>query len=137
MDDFTSTSDSRNLRYPTVNCIGMATSSHQFPRLPLELREEIWKFVVRPAQPGAHYFRVCLLEDSKDISTQLRQMRARLAAPQCLPRGVEFTADAQKATPISWTANNTSVYLTDYGLLTACKETRLVIGIILLKVLYT
>lgn len=38
-----------------------------------------------------------------------------------------FTPDAQMAAHVSWTVNNPSVYLTDYGLRTACKESRFVI----------
>lgn len=55
-----------------------------------------------------------------------RISKSRLAAPRCLPRGVDFNPDAQAAAPISWTLNNPSAYHFDSGLWTACKESLLV-----------
>ncbi|KAK3291174.1 uncharacterized protein B0H64DRAFT_409989 [Chaetomium fimeti] len=113
----------------------MAAEFHFFPRLPWELREKIWKLVIRPAEPGVHVFRLC----SQGHSSRKSEHRAFtdqddrrpclwwLAAPQCLPKGVDFSPASREAAPISWTLNNPSTYLIDSGLWTACKESMLII----------
>ncbi|KAK0744359.1 hypothetical protein B0T21DRAFT_357689 [Apiosordaria backusii] len=113
----------------------MAADFHFFPLLPWELREMIWKLAIRPALPGAHVFRVYNANDSEHNGPEHETSRddypwiskSRLAAPRCLPRGVDFDPAAQAAAPISWTLNNPSTYLIDSGLWAACKESLLVI----------
>jgi hypothetical protein len=117
----------------------MAAEFHFFPFLPWELRNQIWKLAIRPALPGAHVFRVSNTnaseqngpdhETSDDDSLLISSSTSisRLAAPQCLPKGVDFSPAAQAAAPISWALNNPSTYLIDSGLWTACKESLLVI----------
>ncbi|KAK6072153.1 hypothetical protein SCUP515_07485 [Seiridium cupressi] len=98
---------------------------HPFPRLPLELREQIWAEAIRPRQPGAHFFTIYNNGRQDEISeigqhvvaTSKKNIRpCSLAAPRC--RGREF----------SWTSHNPSAYLTDRGLWTACWESRLMMG---------
>jgi hypothetical protein len=113
----------------------MAAEFHFFPLLPWELREMIWELAARPALPGAHLFRVYNADDSEHADPKNETSRhayrgvskPRLAAPRCLPRGVDFSPAAQADAPISWTLNNPSTYLIDSGLWTACKESLLVI----------
>lgn len=105
----------------------MATEFHLFPFLPWELRDQIWKLAIRPDLPGAHIFRVSDADahETSDDNDSYRCAKSLLAAPQCLPKSVDFTPAAQAAAPISWTLNNPSTYLIDSGLWTACKESRL------------
>ncbi|KAH6650518.1 hypothetical protein F5144DRAFT_637426 [Chaetomium tenue] len=112
----------------------MATDFHFFPFLPWELRDKIWKFAIRPAVPGAHVFSI---RNGRPKHTNPDHQTPRddyphisessLAAPRCLPRGVDFSPAAQEAAPISWALNNPSTYLVDSGLWAACKESRLAI----------
>ncbi|KAK3934570.1 hypothetical protein QBC46DRAFT_324884 [Diplogelasinospora grovesii] len=112
----------------------MPDTFHFFPLLPLELREAIWTFAVRPPRPGAHIFRVYSEEEAETMDRQYEtdsEGRIRpfpaVAAPQCLPRDAHFTLSARASAPVSWTSHNSSAYLIDSGLWTACKESRLVI----------
>lgn len=107
----------------------MATEFHLFPFLPWELRDQIWKLAIRPDLPGAHIFRVSDADDheTSDDNDSYRCAKSLLAAPQCLPKSVDFTPAAPAAATISWTLNNPSTYLIDSGLWTACKESRLAI----------
>ncbi|KAK3380000.1 hypothetical protein B0T24DRAFT_523231 [Lasiosphaeria ovina] len=113
----------------------MAAGFHFFPLLPWELREKIWKLATRPALPGAHVFRVYNANDSEHTGPEHETSRdnypwiskSRLAAPRCLPRGVDFDPAIQAAAPISWTLNNPLTYLIDSGLWAACKELLLAI----------
>lgn len=114
----------------------MAIEFHLFSFLPWELRDQIWKLAIRPDLPGAHVFRVRNPNASKQDDPDHRTSddddancgaKSLLAAPQCLPQGVDFTPAAQAAAPISWTLNNPSTYLIDSGLWTACKESLLVL----------
>lgn len=114
----------------------MATEFHFFSFLPWELRDQIWKLAIRPDLPGAHVFRVRSTKASEQDDANHKTSddddsncgaKSLLAAPQCLPQGVDFTPAAQAAAPISWTLNNPSTYLLDSGLWTACKESLLAI----------
>ncbi|KAK3321077.1 hypothetical protein B0T19DRAFT_487485 [Cercophora scortea] len=109
----------------------MAAEFHFFPLLPWELREMIRKLATRPSLPGAHFFSVCNADDSEHARLELKTYYRdwyfqlpppRLAAPRCLPRGVDFSPAAAAAAPASLTLNNPSTYLIDSGLWTACKE---------------
>ncbi|KAK1757091.1 hypothetical protein QBC47DRAFT_378394 [Echria macrotheca] len=109
------------------------TAFHYFPLLPFELRELIWKFAVRPAVPGAHFFTV-KHDQSRGFSSEFQALHPYrngrqpwcLGAPRCLPKTAEFTRDLLEATPPSWLHNNPSSYLIDSGLWSACRESRLV-----------
>ena len=113
----------------------MATEFRFFPFLPWELRDQICKLAIRPALPGAHVFRVPNVnaseqncpEDETDDNCEFCISRWHPAAPQCLPKSVDFSPASQAAAPISWTLKNPSTYLIDSGLWTACKESLLVI----------
>ena len=129
---------SRPLLLHTAACAidaKMAAGFHFFPLLPWELREKIWKLATRPVLPGAHVFRVYNANDSEHTGPEHETSRddylwiskSRLAAPRCLPRGVDFDPAIQAAAPISWTLNNPSTYLIDSGLWAACKESLLAI----------
>ncbi|KPM38044.1 hypothetical protein AK830_g8528 [Neonectria ditissima] len=89
----------------------MAQTFHFFSQLPLELRKRIWSLAIRPNCPRAHIFTV---HDEQEIS-DFRWEDLQLSVPKCLPKLVD--------------AGNTlesSTYLTDGGLWTCCKESRLV-----------
>ncbi|KAK0749331.1 hypothetical protein B0T18DRAFT_460310 [Schizothecium vesticola] len=113
----------------------MAAGFHFFPLLPWELRNQIWKLAIRPALPGAHVFRVPNANASEQNGPEHETAdddyscisTSHPAAPQCLPKSVDFSPASQAAAPISWTLNNPSTYLIDSGLWTACKESLLVI----------
>jgi hypothetical protein len=111
----------------------MEAEFHFFPLLPWELREKIWKLVIRPTGPGANVFRVYNRKQSEPVmedeafTDDFNDWGWHLAAPQCLPNGVDFSPAARRAAPISWTLNNPSTYLVDSGLWTACKESMLII----------
>ncbi|KAK4452246.1 hypothetical protein QBC34DRAFT_42342 [Podospora aff. communis PSN243] len=108
----------------------MAETFHQFPLLPFELREEIWKHAVRPAQPGAHYFSIY---DPNQID---HAVNFRTDFEADFPSQHDCAVEQLEQPPVlvkeampnmSWTAHNPSAYLIDYGLWTACKESREVI----------
>ncbi|KAK0629530.1 hypothetical protein B0T17DRAFT_189156 [Bombardia bombarda] len=111
----------------------MPESFHFFPFLPRELRDEIWRFAVRPPGRGAHIFRLYSKEEAErtnpdrqyeiDSSARFHPFPAA-AATQCLPPDAHFTLDARASAPISWTGHNPSAYLIDSGLWNACKESR-------------
>ncbi|KAH7129208.1 hypothetical protein EDB81DRAFT_623897, partial [Dactylonectria macrodidyma] len=95
---------------------------HLFSNLPRELQLHIWDLAVRPDRPAAHHFTVfnALRHDelsalqSHAIGSQSSQ-NFNLAAPR---------SDKGDKQSISWTASNPSIYLTDSGLWTACKDSR-------------
>ncbi|KAM5345222.1 hypothetical protein ACJ41O_011084 [Fusarium nematophilum] len=89
---------------------------HLFGALPKELRDEIWQFAIRPSRPAVHIFRTynqskgeCVgIHRTHIVSLGNGLSSSRLAVP----------ASDQAA------ANNPSAYLIDWGLWTACKESR-------------
>lgn len=92
----------------------MAPSAfHPFPRLPLELRLDIWELAIRPTdgKHGLHHFIITRPEDDSPESFQLSH--PHFWQPQHVA-----TVPAE---------NNKSVYLWDAGLWTACVESRDVI----------
>ncbi|KAK3956284.1 hypothetical protein QBC32DRAFT_367031 [Pseudoneurospora amorphoporcata] len=107
------------------------TTFHPFPRLPWELRNEIWKFSIRPLDlPGAHVF--CVegrdLEDTEYKDCDVHCARIPLE-PQPW-KSDDHTDDTflHMAVPAKTLSSdptgNPSLYLVDGGLWTACKESR-------------
>ncbi|KAF5527600.1 hypothetical protein CGCA056_v000527 [Colletotrichum aenigma] len=88
----------------------MTKTFHSFSKLPAELRLCIWEFAVRPAgpdHPGAHFFSV-----QRDVKTG--------------KRFTTFPSFTQKSKPL-WKENNPSAYFYDFGMWTACKESRMIV----------
>ncbi|KAL5085195.1 hypothetical protein Trisim1_010759 [Trichoderma cf. simile WF8] len=101
----------------------------QFFDLPLELRLMIWESALRPLdhdRPGAHFFSLVSKKDGEEA--------IRLSA-QCNTIGNVHCTGYHLAAPKldsgkggrSWTNNNPSAYLWDFGMWSACKESRRVI----------
>jgi hypothetical protein len=114
----------------------MPATFHYFPLLPFELRDQIWKFALRPAVPGAHLFctypQLFNYTEPEGFSFAFQAFHPFdplwcLGAPRCLPRTSTFTQDSLALAPTSWLRNNPSAYLIDSGLWSACKESRRVI----------
>ncbi|KAK3354894.1 hypothetical protein B0H65DRAFT_450038 [Neurospora tetraspora] len=103
---------------------GPLTTFHPFPKLPWELRHDIWDLVVRPLdRPGAHIF--CIEERELDDS------EAKECDVVCGPIPSESGESnlhirVPAATMSSGPAGNPSMYMIDGGLWTACKESRAV-----------
>ncbi|KAI0409012.1 hypothetical protein F4802DRAFT_547371 [Xylaria palmicola] len=103
----------------------MATPTfHCFSRLPPELRLLIWEECAQKPEPGAQFFTIYPREYTSDDMKLLEGKLAdfnglgpgdagRLAAPRGHRTG-EF----------SWRRDNKSAYMIDYGLWTACWESR-------------
>ncbi|KAK5994080.1 hypothetical protein PT974_07520 [Cladobotryum mycophilum] len=106
---------------------------HLFTKLPIELRLQIWETALRPlspGRPGAHFFSVSSDRDERDALLQLslhchladacekeHSSSHRLSAPL-------FTAGENG---YSWTTDNPSAYLWDFGMWGACMESKRVI----------
>ncbi|KAF4978579.1 hypothetical protein FZEAL_5071 [Fusarium zealandicum] len=97
----------------------MADSFYLFGQLPPELRDEIWRFALRPRQRGVQVFHVKEITPS-DLN------RFRVQAPACKPPNHDLNSEADSDSPC-WIRNNPSTYLIDRGLWTACRESRWVI----------
>ncbi|EHK18310.1 uncharacterized protein TRIVIDRAFT_47246 [Trichoderma virens Gv29-8] len=107
----------------------MQSRVRQFMDLPLELRLMVWKFALRPldpARPGAHFFSVVNTGEDGDKAARISVRckgrnrycsRYHLAAPKL---------DSEEGSP-SWTRKNPSAYIWDFGLWSACRESRHVI----------
>ncbi|KAJ3469558.1 hypothetical protein MRS44_003623 [Fusarium solani] len=103
---------------------------HRFFYFPWDIREQIWKFALRPSLPGVHTFKLYKPnsgngtdENIDIIACHTRQGSLRLAAPdrkQKSPTG-------NHNTDITQNQGNHSTYLVDGGLWTACNESRHVI----------
>ncbi|KAK7416481.1 hypothetical protein QQX98_005185 [Neonectria punicea] len=112
----------------------MAETFHRFSDLPWELRDIIWNLAVRRDRPGVHFFRIYdndkgeRLAKENDVYTASRNSGLRLSAPKCWSK-----FDNKKWRKLfggklytSWTRHNSSTYLVDGGMWTACQESRLV-----------
>ena len=94
------------------------TEFHSFNQLPYQLRDKIWKLVLRPLdRAGAHFFNVEEREKQEDIGSfqqhDISITSLRMASPYWLHTCV---GDTPK--------RNRSIYMVDSGLWTACKESR-------------
>ncbi|KAF4971644.1 hypothetical protein FSARC_1591 [Fusarium sarcochroum] len=115
----------------------MIETFHPFGGFPWDIREQIWKCAIRPTPHGAHFFSIA--GNPKDYRTADEITDAFvfsdayhpsliMSAPASMTRRVDD--DGFKGTeqvPASWFVNNTSTYISDSGLWTACKESRWVI----------
>ncbi|KAL6695538.1 hypothetical protein J3F84DRAFT_374646 [Trichoderma pleuroticola] len=107
----------------------MQSSVCQFLDLPFELRLMIWKFALRPLdhnRPGAHFFSLAKREDGDEA---IRRSALCKAAGNDHCSGFHFLAPKLNFSKgsRSWTNNNPSAYLWDFGMWTACRESRQVI----------
>lgn len=108
--------------------IDMSTQSFPlFPKLPQELRDQIWSDAVRPINPGhggVHFFTVFnpthadekfrkhLVVQQTGYDSYRGEFAPILGAP---------TSQDNRSLP-SWTVGNSSTYATDFGLWTACRD---------------
>lgn len=100
------------------------TTFHPFPKLPWELRNEIWKFSIRPLnRPSAHIFCV---EERKPQDSEAKELDV-ICSPIALWHGkynLHITVPDQTMSCGSSAPGNPSAYMIDGGLWTACKESR-------------
>ncbi|KAI8716798.1 2EXR domain-containing protein [Fusarium sp. LHS14.1] len=100
----------------------MATTFDRFRYLPRELRDEIWRFAIRPTRPGVHIFRLYYdFEDDHAGSRDILSL-ARFFTGKCLaesPRDQYFHSSNTDCGD-----RDVSTYLIDGGLWLACKESR-------------
>ncbi|KAJ3546304.1 hypothetical protein NM208_g2075 [Fusarium decemcellulare] len=103
---------------------------HRFGELPKELRDQIWDLAIRPNRPGVHIFKLRDADEENIKKENVVNVQSsnwgvsRLAAPSC-----EKYADIGKIhnssnTALSLKGDNTSTYIMDGGLWTACTESR-------------
>ncbi|KAL7793956.1 hypothetical protein V8C43DRAFT_37551 [Trichoderma afarasin] len=108
----------------------MKSRSPQFMDLPSEVRFIIWKYALRPLSyefPAVHFF--SLVNNREDGN------EAASISTLCEGAGNQHCSGYHLAAPkfdsddgiYSWTKNNSSAYLWDFGLWSACKESRQVI----------
>ncbi|UKZ69184.1 uncharacterized protein TrAtP1_010193 [Trichoderma atroviride] len=108
----------------------MASEFHLFTSLPTEIRLKVWEHALRPyspSRPGAHFFSVTNFKEDGD---QLARLRAPcVLGSRCkLNHGHTYYLAAPKfGISHSWTNNNPSAYLWDFGMWSACSESREII----------
>ncbi|KAL7942094.1 hypothetical protein V8C42DRAFT_167084 [Trichoderma barbatum] len=99
----------------------------QFMDLPPELRLMVWKFALRPLgpdRPGAHFFSVTNI---KKDGNEAARISTRCGMKDC--GGYHLAAprvDSSEGSH-SWTVKNPSAYVWDFGMWSACRESRHVI----------
>ncbi|KAL6793051.1 hypothetical protein J3E68DRAFT_384959 [Trichoderma sp. SZMC 28012] len=102
----------------------------QFFDLPFELRLMIWKFALRPLdhnRPGAHFF--SLVNRADGVEARRLSARCTIYADNNHCSGYHLAApkfDSSDGSH-SWTKNNPSAYTWDFGMWSACRESRQVI----------
>ncbi|KAL6695572.1 hypothetical protein J3F84DRAFT_395056 [Trichoderma pleuroticola] len=108
----------------------MSWKFHQFTNLPTELRLKIWNHGLQPISPSrhrAHFFSVTNYNEDGDALKKLR-VQCHLGSDCETNHGSEYCLAAPKfGDSHSWTNNNPSAYLWDYGMWNACHESREVI----------
>ncbi|PKK44087.1 hypothetical protein CI102_10239 [Trichoderma harzianum] len=102
----------------------------QFLDLPFELRLMIWKLVLRPLdhnRPGAHFFSVVNRADG--VEARRLSARCPIYADNNHCSGYHLAAPKFDSNDggHSWTKNNPSAYAWDFGMWTACRESRQII----------
>ncbi|KAI1408228.1 hypothetical protein F5Y13DRAFT_172891 [Hypoxylon sp. FL1857] len=105
----------------------MASTFHPFPRLPKELRDQIWDMAIRPDRPGAHFFSTVYGSNRKEETVDNHFMVIKTPLPYKVNSNFRIAAPGfppLSRTTLSWVANNPSMYLFDSGLWSACKESR-------------
>ncbi|KJZ69037.1 hypothetical protein HIM_11580 [Hirsutella minnesotensis 3608] len=103
-----------------------------FCQLPCELRLQIWQHAIRPDGRGLHRFslfntKTDKYQGLKDLAISNAGKRSRRARHEAAaPRAPPDTHDHQRHQQQlhSWTRGNSSAYLWDAGLWTACRESR-------------
>ncbi|KAL7908108.1 hypothetical protein GGI35DRAFT_486256 [Trichoderma velutinum] len=108
----------------------MSSKFHQLVNLPTELRLKIWKRALQPigpSRPRAHFFSVTNYKEDGDELKRLR-VQCHLGSDCEMNHGSVYCLAAPKfGDTHSWTNNNPSAYLWDYGMWDACYESREVI----------
>ncbi|RFU72388.1 hypothetical protein TARUN_9870 [Trichoderma arundinaceum] len=112
----------------------MPSEFHNFGNLPGELRLGIWKYALRPigpTRPGAHFFSMTNHKEDGDALKKLR-VQCELGSDCETEHGYRHCLAAPRYTSeegstYSWTSNNPSAYLWDFGMWGACRESREVI----------
>ncbi|KAM0562731.1 hypothetical protein ACHAPJ_001569 [Fusarium lateritium] len=103
----------------------MAQTFHRFADFPWDIRELIWKFAI---SPNSQYHRTADEMNDAFILARARRPSLFMSAPAKMTRAVENDGVmGTEQVPASWFVNNTSTYLSDSGLWTACKESRHVV----------
>ncbi|KAM0457191.1 hypothetical protein ACHAPV_006830 [Trichoderma viride] len=109
----------------------MASEFHLFASLPAEIRIKIWKHALRPdnpSRPGAQFFSVTNFREDGDALTSLK-VQCDLGSRCEYNHGETYYLAAPKfGTSHSWTNNNPSAYLWDFGMWSACAESRAIIN---------
>ncbi|KAI0376263.1 hypothetical protein F5Y04DRAFT_266802 [Hypomontagnella monticulosa] len=100
-----------------------STENRTFPLfglLPGELRNAIWDFAAtRDERPGAHFF---LSHEIRDVDPTNQCVLGDTNDPHESLSAPQYSEDGETKT--SWRTNNRSLYITDGGLWTACRESR-------------
>lgn len=108
----------------------MESEFHLFTSLPTEMRLKIWDYALRsyhPSRPGAHFFSVTNFREDGDELKNLR-VQCHLGSRCENNHGYTYHLAAPKfSTSHSWTNNNPSSYLWDFGMWGACRESREII----------
>jgi hypothetical protein len=110
----------------------MSSEFRQFGNFPAEIRYQIWKYALQPispARPRAHFFSVTNYREDGDTLKKLR-VQCSLGSDCEIQHGCRFCLAAPKfglGSSHSWTSNNPSAYLWDFGMLSACRESRQII----------
>ncbi|KAM0520705.1 hypothetical protein ACHAPE_003102 [Trichoderma viride] len=103
----------------------MASEFHLFTSLPTELRLKVWKYSLRPynpTRPGAHFFSVTNFKEDGEELANLR-VQCDLGSRCEYNHGETYHLAAPKfGISHSWTNNNPSSYLWDFGMWSACNE---------------
>lgn len=113
--------DLKQLQQSRASLLIMAGTFHYFPRLPTEIRQEIWSLAVRDVKArGAHYLELRPYPKHKSIEDC---SFLNFTAPHC---GRRCQTKIYPLVTLSgyWEHANPSTYLRDGGMWAACKESR-------------
>lgn len=105
----------------------MSSELHQFGNLPTEIRHKIWRYALQPistTRPRAHFFSVTNYQEDSDMLKKLK-VQCNLGSDCEIKHGCQYCLAAPKfGSSHSWTSNNSSAYLWDFGMWSACRESR-------------
>ncbi|KAL3303865.1 Methyltransferase domain-containing protein [Colletotrichum asianum] len=104
-----------------------AQSFPQFPKLPQELRDQIWSDAVRPINPnhaGVHFFTVFnpVHSDEKFTDHLVVQQVDYCSNRSKFPLILSAPTSKDDTSLPSWNVGNPSTYAADFGLWTACRD---------------
>ncbi|KAL6790428.1 hypothetical protein GGI42DRAFT_189794 [Trichoderma sp. SZMC 28013] len=105
-------------------------SRAQFMALPSEVRIIIWKYVLRPLHynlPAAHFFSLVNNREDGNKAASVSTLCEGADNQHCSGYHLAAPKFVSDGGGYSWTKNNPSAYLWDFGLWGACKESRQVI----------